>query len=419
MSHTKYIKSYLSDKFPITITDSILKQLILIVKKYEIRGDHPLALNSPLLGVNMILFVQSDRDMLFDLFNKEESDLKKIIRDIPSINNNFIVVSDSFNIFCTWVLYNIQKNHKLNKKLKYEASFALMNYFQYRFFSSIINYYYPYKANEAIMMAVIHNLNLKFDITKYKTWKKVIYKRSEDTLDKHSPHEKTLKDYEPDDSILYLITDTQTRIRNQIKVISSLFHEYKEKNNLIKTYTLTANIDGDVVIKDSTFIFDGITEKIFSQMIHGNEFINDKYIIFISKLFKILSASMIRTLLIKLSEVAKDQAYKKQEEKERVIKSEKLILGLKSLTREIIKSTYNYMIEKDININNKILVIDTTKKIFSYSRIVNPDILKIKDSLAYLLSKLNLTNRKATLSSLGIIVPMYMILKSFDFIPKK
>ena len=266
MSKTTYIKSYLSKNFPITINEKILKQLIIIVKKYEIKDEHSLALNTPLLGINNILFVQSDRDILFGIFNKNEVDLKKIIKEIPSINKDFIVISDTFNIFCTWVLYNIQKNNKISKRLQYDASFSLLNYFQYRFFSSIVNYYYPYKANEAIMSAVINNLNLKFDIAKYKTWKNVIYKRSENILDKHNIHYKTITTYEYDNDILYLISDTQTKIRNQIKVISNLFHEYKEKNNLINAYTLTANIDGETIIKDAVFIFDGISEKIFNQM---------------------------------------------------------------------------------------------------------------------------------------------------------
>jgi len=419
MSKTTYIKSYLSKNFPITINEKILKQLIIIVKKYEIKDEHSLALNTPLLGINNILFVQSDRDILFGIFNKNEADLKKIIKEIPSINKDFIVISDTFNIFCTWVLYNIQKNNKISKRLQYDASFSLLNYFQYRFFSSIVNYYYPYKANEAIMSAVINNLNLKFDIAKYKTWKNVIYKRSENILDKHNIHYKTITTYEYDNDILYLISDTQTKIRNQIKVISNLFHEYKEKNNLINAYTLTANIDGETIIKDAVFIFDGISEKIFNQMVYGNEFVTDKYLILISKLFKILSKSMIRTLLLKLCQIAKDQNQSNIENKEATIKGEKIIIGLKALIREILKASYEYMISKNVNLNNKILVIDSTKKIYSYSRIANPDILKIKASINNLLKKISLTNRQSTLSSLSIVIPLYIVIKSFDFIPKK
>ena len=416
MSNSKYIKSYLSSKFPINITESSLKQLILIVKKYEIRGTHPLALNTPLLGVNQILFLPSDREMLFDLFDKDEKDLKNIIKEIPSIDNDFNVVSDPFNIFCIWVLHNIQIKNGLNKKLRYEASISLLNYFQYRMFSSILQHWYPYKANEEIMSAVIHDLNMKSDINKYKTWRNVIYKRSEDAFSKH--HDAIIN-LEPDNKVLYLITDVQTKMRNQIKKISLKFHEYKDKNNLIRTYTLTTNIDGETIIKNNTFIFDSIASKIFTQMIYGNDFINDKYIILLSKLFKILSPSMIRTMMIKLSEIAKDQEDSNTSEKTVKIKGETYIIGLKSLIREILSSSYKYMINKEYNINNKMMVLDTTKKIFSYSRISSDEILKVKKSINFLLSKLKLSNRHSTLASLGIVVPMYFVLKSFDFIQKK
>ena len=142
-------------------------------------------------------------------------------------------------------------------------------------------------------------------------------------------------------------------------------------------------------------------------------------ILFSLILFKILSKSMIRTLLLKLCQIAKDQNQSNIENKEATIKGEKIIIGLKALIREILKASYEYMISKNVNLNNKILVIDSTKKIYSYSRIANPDILKIKASINYLLKKISLTNRQSTLSSLSIVIPLYIVIKSFDFIPKK
>ena len=66
------INKTLKENYKIQITESLLSQLIIIVRTYEVRGEHPLALNTPLLGVHKLLFLKNDQDIIFDLFSKNE-----------------------------------------------------------------------------------------------------------------------------------------------------------------------------------------------------------------------------------------------------------------------------------------------------------------------------------------------------------
>ena len=72
---------------------------------FELRKEHPSALNSNLLGVHPIAFTDSDRSEFFNIFGYTESDIVRVIKDIPTINKDFNVSSDAFNVFALWLLH--------------------------------------------------------------------------------------------------------------------------------------------------------------------------------------------------------------------------------------------------------------------------------------------------------------------------
>ena len=73
------------------------------------------------------------------------------------------------------------------------------------------------------------------------------------------------------------------------------------------------------------------------------------------------------------------------------------------------------MIDK-VNMNSKIDILTKVKNIFSSSRISDEAIVTIKRSFTYFLSNCGETTRAATIASLTIVLILYIVIKSFDYL---
>lgn len=410
---SNYIKKAFSKYLDIKITNKHIIDIIQTTITYGIRDEHSSALNSPLIGVNKLYFTSVDQTDLFEIFDYVKSDIVKIIKDIPSINKDWVVISDSYNLFTIWLVHLLlESKHKDAKK----ATYCLLNMLQYKFFSSILNQYYPYKVNEEIMRFTVENLTKKYDIIEYRTWRKVIFHRSENVIDRQSIHYNTLKRFHDDGKILYIISDIQTRIRNQIKVITAMFHENKEINNTIKNYSPTQDIDGLKIIKDLRGTTDIIKHNIKAQIINKDLFITDSYIKLVSSLFKLVNTLMIRRFLEYMCDSAKEQL-EITDLKSIIQKRDfKYYNDINLLSFQIIKVIYEYCFNNNTNIKSKVLILQVTKQLISSSRSQNENVINIRQSLKMHIKNSNISTKDTTISSLITIYALYMILKSFEFV---
>lgn len=403
-SFTEYINIKVLEKH----TAEILQNVI----AYGIRDDNPLALNSPLLGFNKLYFTITDQNALFEIFDYTKSDIATIISNTPAINKDWVVTSDPYNLFTMWIIHKL-----LNSKLSHRetTSFGLLNMLQYKFFSSIINQYYPYKVNEEIMRFTIENLTKKYDIVEYGTWKQVIFNRSANIMKRDSIHHKTLLKFDDDDKILYAISDIQTRIRNQIKVITAMFYENKESNNIIKNYSPTTTIDGDKILKDVHGNTDIVKHNIKAQIVNKDLFINDSYIKLTNSLFKIINKLMIRRVLEYMCDSAKEQL--EITDLKQIIKKKDFMFynDIALLSFQTIKTIYEYCFNNNINLKSKVLILQTTKRLMSSSRIQNEKIINIRQSIKSHIINSRISTKKTTVSALITIFSLYVILKSFEF----
>ena len=127
------IKEVLYKEYMINLTEKQLLQTIEVILKYEVRDDHPLALNTPLVGHKKIIFNTNDRDILFEIFNREEMVLSGLIKKMSSIASEWKVVGDEFNILVVWLLHLAKNNKSINRNIIDKFMFCLLNYLQYKF----------------------------------------------------------------------------------------------------------------------------------------------------------------------------------------------------------------------------------------------------------------------------------------------
>ena len=401
----------------ITITPTTVQNMSFLVTRFETRGSaHPLTLNSQVFGVHPIAFKDEDRAAFFDLFGIREDALKKIVAKIPSINPNFIVASDPFNLLAVWVVH---LSYALVKNKAQQEAFALdvMKYLYYRFFTSLVNHFFPHGANERIMQATIDGLTMKYDIVRFGTWKRVIEERSKDLLGKQSIHLNTLQTGRPDDKYLYVITDTQTRIRDRVKNIVSAYYEARASGAEVRGQAAIAEGEEEKFLVEHVSSLDAMVTNVFAEVLNVRTFVEPRLVADVSRQFSAINAASLSHFLQRVSLLTKEQATAKQLDMDIITHRDGTrTVGMRKLTRDIIQGAYRYAIRNRIPLDRKAELYIRLKNVYASSRISDASINSVKDRAGILVEALTDTNRQATKASMRLAYISYVILRSFKHI---
>lgn len=404
--------------YEIKVTKAQAKSLVSFVREYELRKDHPNALNTPYIGLNKMYFLPKDQNFVFDTFGVIKEDLKEKLHSCKNINPDFIVQSDPFNQFLIWTIHRLFKSDDLSDQETYQTQYELLKLLQYKFFTSTVNAYFKYGANEDYMQAAIERLSGKFDIKKKETgtWKLIMEKRAEEILDPDSIHYKTLKNYDDDDDILYVITDTQTRIRNKLKLITSSYYEVRKRGEKIQQYNIADEVDGEQLLKSIEAKYDRMSLGVARQALSVDRFVDVTKVKLVSGLIKNAPPDLIRKFLTKFTDIAaqhyKNGNARKQEEGENYPR----YVGYAILIEQIIVATYGVVLKrKDVDVNSKLSILETTVNLYRASRINDEQVLAVKESVMSLVEEMDLTKRDETKGALRLAFITYIMVLSFDY----
>jgi len=409
-----YIKEYLTKDIPIKITPDLATQLIRMVVAFEIRDEHPLTLNSQMFGVHKFSFSSRDRQMFFDIIGYMESDVARVINNIPTINKKFKVVSDPFNVAIVYVAHLIIVSN-ISANLKHDATISILNYLQYKFIGSAVNWYFKYGTKYEIMQTVVESLSMKFDVRKSGSWKNVVVERSESISYDTKAHYTTLEKFDNDKYILYLITDTSTRIRSQLQIIATAYYEIRETNNYMLSHSSTTTLDGEKVLRERDGSFEMISSSVFHKTLFKSSFVDDRYVKMVQASVPRLNAGIIRRLLSAISDEARHQS--ETNDTMKIVKRRdgtEIYNGIETLIDHVIHVIYTTAIRNDkININSKIAVYTSTRNIFSAARTANQELINVRSSLEDIIKRTRISTRESTISGLSVCFALYVCLLSF------
>ena len=425
--HTTYLLDEFS-KIPeinTPITDSFIRNLVEYCAMFETKNEHSAVLNTYLLGTVPIFFTDTDRSVFFSIIGGvQEKKIKEILRYAPGIEPSWVVLNDPYNQMIVYTAHRIAIS-TISEELKEQGLLALFKMLHYKFFTSLVFHYYKFGANKDIMESVIKSLSAKYDIVKYGTWKKVIEVRSKDIFATDSIHFGTIYNFKYDADVIYVITDIQSRIRQKIRTINQIYREQKEKGDEIRSYGLVDEIDGQKVITSSTNILDMMLSSMTQQIQSPARFVDNELIHVLSQQYSAVNESTFRIIVTMFSELAAVQSTSGDFEKIRIVKNEneygeevqfEIYEGLGKLTYELLQKSYRRCMIDKVNMNSKIDILTKVKNIFSSSRISDEAIVTIKRSFTYFVSNCGETTRAATIASLTIVLILYIVIKSFDYL---
>lgn len=420
--HSSLLKQDFSEAFDFRITKQHAKTVARNVLLFELRDDHPDALNTSLLGVHNIHFLPKDQQTLFEIFGVDKMDVDEIVKNCDSIDEDFKVSSDSYNLFSIWLLHKAMMSPDLNGKEKEEFMVNICKMLLYKFFSSLIGHNFPYGADESVMTYTINELSGKFDIKQpgTTTWKLMIEARAKDIIGKNSIHANTIKTFETDAKVVYVITDAQTRLRLKLRLIIQAYYSNKEQKNRIDNYKLVNEVDGEKLISNLNATFDTMIINISAKVLNVNRFINYENIKFLCKYNNTLREDYLKDVLMKFSMLATIQNNKRQQDDVIMKKGSKdeveFYVGYRILLTKIIQYTYAAILQdRSVKIKQKLSILDKINDLYRSSRMSDPNLLMVKDSVDRFVRVHSGIKREATITSLKIGMILYIIMMTFDY----
>jgi len=383
---------------------------------FEVRGQHPLVFNSQYLGIHKCAFLENDSNALFEIFGVTADQIINHLQSIPAIREiSGKVTSDPFNMFCIWLLH-LSFIFIPDQKARHAFMLNISKYLHYRFFTSIVNYNFGLGVDEKTMVATVNNLSKKYDIVVYGTWKKVIEERCKDLISDQSIHIHYLKDGKPDNKIIYVLTDINTRIRARLYNVIGEFYMNRDRGTAISNRSSTTEYEGEKVLVHTSSIQDAMISNLTMEVINERTFVHKETVKYIIRSFPSVSESMLTDALVKIAMIADAQSHSKEQNLIKIQDGKPLYIGIKVLITNLIKNSYAYCKRNKIDISNRKEIFVKCLNIYSASRISDDDIAAVKDSIVHLVEIMGETKREATKSSLRLAIIMYILVRSFRFI---
>lgn len=398
----------------VTISRSQIAHVERMAIHFVTRKTHPLTFDGPYLGVDPIVFTTSDYNALFDVFNIHQKDVERVIKETHSIDRNFKVISDPFNLLCLW-LCHIAPIYIKDKKICYNFQFNVLRYLNYKFFCSIVNNTWRHGANKGIIELVVASLSRKSDIIRLESWKRLIDSHVEKVLDPKDRFYSTIVDGSPDDLFLRVISESQTSLRAKIITYANAYYEtYASGDSMGFVSSIAENADGEKIIAQTASVIESATSAMMAEILNPNMFVHDISINDVAKLFSTISPRMLKTALLRINEEAVLQASSRKFDIVKKDKEGNLYLGIRVLLIEIIRSMIRLCRVKRINLGNKALVFETMKNAVSSSRNLDQDIIDIKRSVGLLVDSYKITTNTASAASLRLAVVLYILYRTIQ-----
>ena len=240
--------------------------------------------------------------------------------------------------------------------------------------------------------------------------------RSESITFDTRAHQDTLLQFNKDKDILYLITDTSTRIRSQLKIITSEYYSTRETNTFMTSHSSTTKLEGEKILKEKDGAYATMSSSVTDKVLIKSSFIDERYIRMVQNSIPRLNLGIIRRMLATISDEARNQ-----KESDNLYKTSlkhdgnEIYVGVGSLIDHIIHVIYSTAIHNSrININSKIAVYTNTKNVFSAARSSNQELINVRASLDDLIRRTRISTRESTISGLIVSFSLYITLMSFN-----
>lgn len=363
--------------------------------------DHIEFFGGNLTGANIVRFTDADRYRWFDeVLECDEQTLTDSIVDLPGIDRNHKVSGDTFNLSCVWVLHGFATSKKLSEKERLKGMEAVAMYLQFRFLTSRLYRHFRYPCSKEVAQATYAAMSSKFLIKQYGSWLGLLEAKSKEMCSSRSIHHKTIQEMFNDAKVVYLLNDTQGRIRDLLKNIYGLHLKIAEEGSRIHSTSASLELDGESILKEKTKGLENYTHYMHSLLSDKNNFVKNELLNVVCDALPTVSPSTLESTLVWCSDSSQ-------------FTSEKLPQQL--ITKCLVHS-FNYIDSNKGLIRNKVDIaafLSKLKNIYTGSKSTDPEILELRKLGETIVKKATGIKNQVSLSATRTGLLLYIVLRAY------
>lgn len=365
--------------------------------------DHSAFFGGVLLGVNPIRFLDKDRDEWYDdVLGVDEALLLSAFKKITSINHDFNVQGDLFNYTPVYVAYRLITSVGIPDKLSREAQIHAFMVLHYRFLTSLlIPRFKKYQANREVAQATYSMLSGRFDIRRYGSWRALLEARSKSIVDPNSKtYGEVMATFKPDPMVIRVVTDTQTRIRELVKLIYSVYAENAKRDVRSKSTSATGiGTDGEMILHDMKNGYRTYLRYIAQVVQNKNSFIKDELVEVVSAAVPTMPQKLFEQSLNYLSDHYGKPGHN----------------YLETIVEEVMLYVFNYLQNNRQQLGNTqdlATLISKVRYLITAARTTDSSVLRMRSDAEKMVNKAVRSKNKAVISSVRTGVLLYIVLRA-------
>lgn len=362
--------------------------------------DHIEFFGGNLLGVQVVRFTDTDRDQWFDeILHVDQHHLTEELLQLPSVNSDFKVSSDTMNISCAWLLHAIYVSPKIDKAMKHQGMMDVALVLQYKFLTSRLFRHFRYPADRETAEATYASLSNKYAIKQLGSWNAVLNQRSEDLLSPEGLHFNAIVKMDHDPDVIYLLNDTQGRIRDMLKNIYDVFLTIHHQGVRIQSTSSIVDYDGDAMLKDKNGNLLKYTRYLHALVTDKGSFVRDELFGIIEKLMYTTPPRLFRETLYWISDNYRQSGAKKIED----------------LLNEVLIHAFDYLSEDRATMSSHPdlpTLLARLRGVYTSSRSIDPALFSLREKAEWCVKQATGNKNESVIASVRTAVLLYIVART-------
>lgn len=362
--------------------------------------EHAAFFGGNLLGVNVVRFVDADRDNWFDqIIQADEEILREHLHALPGINPEWHVSSNVMNLSCAYLAHRFFHS-ALPANAKRQAMFDVFSILQFKFVSSIMYRFFPYPADKQVAEATYAALNMKFILKEKGSWLGLLNHRCEEILSRSSPHYNAISSMNSDKEVVDMLNAIHGALKGYIKNMREVMERIRLTGGKVNSVSSVAGVNGEEVLKDKTrgpVVFVNYLKSIFSDK---NSFIREELLMVITKIMPSAKYGHLRAALEHMS----DNYFKKDHQKiER-------ILNLAMIHAYAYLSDNRISLRSNVDLSSMLIRL---KGAYTSSRSTDPDLLELRSLVEEIIRPAVDSRTEAVVASVRTGCLLYIVSRAY------
>lgn len=355
-----------------------------------------------LMGVHPVRFKDEDRHRWFtEILDVDEFELEDELHALPDILAHRHVSSDVMNLSCFWLAHRFMTESKLTEVERNDGAMASILILHYKFITSILADWFKWQADPIVAQTTYTMLNKRFGLKVTGSWGALLRLRANEVIRKGGLHHQRLLSFNKDLEVVYMVNDTQGRVKDILKNIRDVFTiAQNSPETHLRSSSSMIELDGELKVRDKTRLTSGYMNYLLEIVGDKNSFVIPELVDVIVKIVKTIPKQALEKSLTYMSDNASPKADKR----------------VQRICEITLQHAFDYLARNPGTMSSRTDVaglLNKMRTLYQSSRTTNPQILEMRETTEKVIQIAIGSKNQVLIASTRNAVLLYILLRTF------